>query len=74
MLTNLMVCQLKDMQDWNELKGGKFKKVSETFTLLECLRDIFQMIMVKAKLKEIKINYNLNHSLPIEVIGDRGRF
>ena len=45
-ISNLMFCQLKDMQDWNQLKAGKFKKVAEKFLLPECLKDIYEMMII----------------------------
>lgn len=31
MLSKLMICRMKDMQDWKDIKAGKFRKVSENF-------------------------------------------
>ena len=33
MLSDLMVGQIKDMQDWDDLKNNKFRTVSEKFDL-----------------------------------------
>ena len=48
MVTNFLVSQLLDMQDWDELKNNKFKKVSAKFGLTECLAEIYDMMTMKA--------------------------
>lgn len=75
MLAKLMMCQLEDMRDWKELKAGKFRKVSEKFLLSECLKEIYEMTSIKAKLKNLKLEFKLGGKFfPTWVIGDCMRF
>ena len=70
-----MICQLKDMQDWKELKAGKFRKVSEKFLLTECLTEIYEMTSIKANLKKLTLDFKVGGKFfPTWVIGDRIRF
>ena len=46
--SNLMVFQLKDLQDWNLLKTNKFRTVSSKFSLVESLAEVFEMMNMKA--------------------------
>ena len=42
--SNLMVFQLKDMRDWNLLKSNYFRKVSSKFSLLDSLKEVYEMM------------------------------
>lgn len=63
------------MQDWKELKAGKFRKVSEKFLLSECLTEIYEITSIKAKLKKLELEFKIGGKyFPSWVIGDRIRF
>ena len=75
MLSKLMICRMKDMQDWKDIKAGKFRKVSENFQLSECLKEIYEMMSIKARHKNLKIELKLAGTyFPTWVTGDRMRF
>jgi hypothetical protein len=72
MVSNLMVYQLMDMSDWNALKNNKFKTVSAKFNLPECLVEIYDIMNMKAQIKNIKLELSpWKHYLPSDVLGDR---
>jgi signal transduction histidine kinase len=72
MVSNLMVYQLMDMSDWNALKNNKFKTVSAKFNLPECLAEIYDMMNMKAQIKNIKLEFSpWKLYLPSDVLGDR---
>ena len=50
-----MVFQLKDMRDWNLLKSNCFRKVSSKFSLLESLKEVYEMMLMKADIKKVKL-------------------
>jgi hypothetical protein len=53
MVSSMMVYQLMDMSDWNALKNNKFKTVEAKFNLPECLAEIYDMMNLKAQIKNI---------------------
>ena len=50
-----MVFHLKDMHDWHQISQGTFRKVSAKFNLLDCIKEMTEMMVIKAKIKDIKI-------------------
>ena len=71
--SNLMVFYLKDMQDWNFLKNRSFRQISAKFILPECLREIYEMMSLKAEIKDLKLEFSSKNKIPIQVIGDKSR-
>lgn len=72
--SNLMVFSLRDMQVWNLLKNNKFKTTTSKFNLAECISEVYEMMLMKANLKSIKLESITNAKIPREVIGDKIRF
>ena len=72
--SNLMVFSLKDMQDWNLLKNSKFKTTTGKFNLAECISEVYEMMLMKANLKSLRLESTTNAKIPREVIGDKVRF
>jgi signal transduction histidine kinase len=72
MVSNMMVYQLMDMSDWNALKNNNFKTVSAKFNFSECLEEIYDMMKMKAQIKNIELELSPCSSyLPSDVLGDR---
>ncbi len=68
----MMVYQLMDMSDWNAFKNNNFKTVSAKFDLSECLAEIYDMMKMKAQIKNIELEISPWKSyLPSDVLGDR---
>ena len=63
--SNLMVFHLRDMQDWNSLRNSRFRIVSAKFDLLECLREVYEMMRVKSYLKKLKLEFKFESKLPV---------
>ena len=53
-LSSMLVFQLKDLQDWHQIRQGSFKKVNSKFNLRDCLREISEMMSLKAENKNIE--------------------
>jgi hypothetical protein len=43
-----MIYQLKDLQDWDSIKNGTMRAVSQTFELKEAVMDVFEMMAIKS--------------------------
>ena len=72
--SNLMVFQLKDMQDWNLLKTNNFRTISSKFSLQDSLSEVYEMMNMKASIKDLKLEIStIGQSIPAEVIGDKQR-
>lgn len=60
MVSTLMVYQLMDMQDWDALKNNRFKTVSAKFALQDCLSEIYDMMNIKAKIKNLSLDLSFS--------------
>jgi DNA-binding HxlR family transcriptional regulator len=69
----MLTFHLKDMQDWNAIQRHQFRPVSSMFDLKEAIQEIYDMMKIKADLKNIFCNLNLGN-VPNQVIGDKFRF
>jgi len=49
---------LKNIQDWELFKQGKFKPVSLKFDLLEALKEVELMVEVRCKTKGLKLEFD----------------
>jgi hypothetical protein len=61
------------MQDWDAIKQGKLRTVSQKFKLKDALLKIFEMMTMKAQIKGILFNFDEDFglgTLPDYVIGD----
>ena len=52
-----MVFQLKDMQDWDSIKNGRLRPVSQTFVLNEAIKEVFDMMSISSGLKGNKLSF-----------------
>jgi signal transduction histidine kinase len=72
MVSSMMVYQLMDMSDLNALKNNKFKTVEAKFNLPECLEEIYDMMNLKAQIKNLKLELTPSKRyFPSDVLGDR---
>ena len=55
------------------LKTNKFRTVSYKFSLLESLAEVFEMMNMKALIKDLKLELICENKVPVEVIGDKSR-
>ena len=68
-----MVFQMKDMRDWNLLKNNEFRNISGKFNLPDCMREVYEMMAMKAEIKWLKLKLDSKAKVPILVIGDKSR-
>ena len=73
MASNLVVFHLRDMHDWNLLKTNNFRNVSTKFSLLESLSEVYEMMKMKAVIKDLKLEFDSEKGIPTQVIGDKLR-
>ena len=55
------------------LKTNKFRTVSYKFSLLESLAEVFEMMNMKALIKDLKLELICENKVAVEVIGDKSR-
>jgi hypothetical protein len=73
LVSNLMYYHLRDMDDWTSLRSGHFKRVTTSFSLLDSLKEIYEMMDIKANFKGLRFEISTCWNLPENVIGDRCR-
>lgn len=59
--------------DFSKIESGKLELVLEDYELETMLKDVFQMISVRAEKKDIHFSYSIDGTLPSRVIGDSVR-
>jgi len=64
MASNLVVFHLRDMHDWNLLKTNNFRNVSTKFSLLESLSEVYEMMKMKAVIKDLKLEFDSEKGIP----------
>jgi signal transduction histidine kinase len=73
LVSKMMIYHLKDMHDWTTLKSGDFRTVSASFNLSESLQSLYDMMVLRADMKQLRLDIIVSDSLPERVIGDRSR-
>jgi hypothetical protein len=76
-----MIYQLKDLQDWDLIKNDSLRPVTQTFELQEAVMEIYDMMLIKSKPRQIYLKFEQEYfddpkiisSLPSKVIGDKSR-
>jgi hypothetical protein len=75
-----MIYQLKDLQDWDSIKNGTMRTVSQTFYLQEAVMEVYDMMSIKSDQKNLYLKFeqkyfdkNMVSALPTEVTGDKYR-
>ena len=61
------------MHYWNLLKTNNFRNVSTKFSLLESLSEVYEMMKMKAVIKDLKLEFDSKRGIPNQVIGDKYR-
>jgi hypothetical protein len=52
------------MHDWNLLKTNNFRNVSTKFSLLESLSEVYEMMKMKAVIKDLKLEFDSEKGIP----------
>jgi signal transduction histidine kinase len=67
-----MLFKLRDMQDWDAIKNGRFRSINKSFDFLEAVNEISDIVKPQCKFKAIALEF-IESSLPQHVIGDKLR-
>jgi signal transduction histidine kinase/CheY-like chemotaxis protein/HPt (histidine-containing phosphotransfer) domain-containing protein len=67
--TNLVVV-INDILDISKISAGKLDFTETEFDLHTILKQIVNLLRVRAKQKNIKINLKIDHNVPVKVLGD----
>ncbi|MES2396210.1 MAG: PAS domain S-box protein [Bacteroidota bacterium] len=70
--TNLLAI-INDILDFSKIESGKIAIESVPFSLKDALKNIYNLLNVKAKEKNLEYNFFLDASLPDFVVGDSVR-
>lgn len=62
-----VISRLNDMQDWDLLLTGQFKKRQKNFNLQQQLKDIEQIMNYAAEIKHKKVIFEANFSNQIQL-------
>ena len=64
---------INDILDFSKIEAGKMEIVESDYKLSSVLNDVTNMIVFKAKQKDLKFNVNVDESLPDDLLGDEVR-
>ena len=54
----LLLFDLKNIQDWSNIKQGKFIRVSHKFNLEEAMDEVFKLMEFKCLIKNLQLKFN----------------
>ncbi len=64
---------LNDILDLSKIEAGKMEIVKEPFTLKDSLKNVHEMLEIKARQKGVELSYQVAPEIPDVVIGDSHR-
>ena len=64
---------INDILDFSKIEAGKMEIVTSDYKLSSVLNDVTNMIVFKAKQKDLKFNVKVDESLPDDLLGDEVR-
>ena len=70
--SNLLLI-INDILDFSKIESGKMNLVLLPFDVREMIREEWIMFDIKAKEKNLKLNFNIDSSLPSSLVGDAVR-
>ncbi len=70
---NRMISIVEDLESISRLESGELKLVMEEFDIVKLVDEVFEMLEIRAKQKDIKLHFAANYNKPIRVIADRRR-
>ena len=64
---------ITEILDINKLESGKMQLMSGVIDIHEMIESCYDLIGIEAKTKELDLQIEINHSVPLKVIGDKQR-
>ena len=64
---------INDILDFSKIEAGKLVLETYPFNLYSCLRDALELVRPQANVKGVKLVYQIDESIPLNVIGDSAR-
>ncbi|MDJ0533056.1 MAG: ATP-binding protein [Xenococcaceae cyanobacterium MO_207.B15] len=64
---------INDILDFSKIEAGKLSLEQYPFDLYSCLRDALNLVRPQANAKGVNLVYQIDPSLPQEIVGDIGR-
>ena len=64
LVSNHMVIHLRNLTDWNSLRNDNFRTHNSSFSLRDCLNEIYEMMNMKATAKNLKIGLEIMSVIP----------
>jgi two-component system phosphate regulon sensor histidine kinase PhoR len=70
---NRMISIVEDLEAISRLESGELKLNMESFDIVKMVEEVFEIMEMKAKHKNIKLNFASAYNKPIKVLADRKR-
>jgi two-component system phosphate regulon sensor histidine kinase PhoR len=68
---NRMIAIIEDLEEISKLESGELKLNLVSFDIVELTKEVVDFLEIKAKKKNIRINFAKNYERPIFVFGDK---
>ncbi len=64
---------INDILDFSKIESGMFELEENDFDLRKCIEDVMDLFSGKAGQKEIDLIYQIDHRVPMQIVGDGHR-
>lgn len=64
---------VNDILDLSKIESGSFQVEQKPFNLEETIKNVFSLLDLKAKGKKIEFIYNIDHEVPLKIVGDKNQ-
>lgn len=68
---NRMISIVEDLESISRLESGELKLVKKEFDIVKLVKEVYEMLEVRAKKRNIKLTFTGNYNEPINVVADR---
>jgi PAS domain S-box-containing protein len=68
--SNALLHVINDILDFAKIEAGKVKLIEESFSLLPCIEECFDLFTISTRSKQLEVSYLIDSNIPEILIGD----
>jgi CheY-like chemotaxis protein/two-component sensor histidine kinase len=70
---NALLNIINDILDFSKIESGKMELVQESFQVISCIQETFEVLKSQAQGKNLEMEYHIDDNVPIQMQGDSGK-
>jgi PAS domain S-box-containing protein len=70
---NALLNIINDILDFSKIESGKMELVQESFQVVSCIQETFEVLKSQAQGKNLEMQYHIDENVPIQLQGDYGK-